>query len=333
MKNLKVEKPILCLGDVNPDIILPYGDSKANMRRLAQGLPVTGESTEAQIFSGGSIGNTASGLARLGGNCYFAGKAGLDSYGQFCKEDFEKDGVGTDYLVLDPNIPTVVVMAVVDEDKERFLYVFPNENQSHLQLKPEDLPDDLIEKISWVHTTGFMLRHNPAADTVVEFMEKCHEAGKIVSLDLNLRIELNPFTEEFKNRIERLVAISDVLLGSGTEEFMPLTGASTPQEAARMLANENRMVISRFGANGVEIYANGKEDYVDCYKVNVVDTVGAGDAFNAGFMAAVSRGEDLKFAVQYACAAAGYTLQKVGARTMPDNETILKFMQETEVNR
>ena len=57
MKNLKVEKPILCLGDVNPDIILPYGDSKANMRRLAQGLPVTGESTEAQIFSGGSIGN------------------------------------------------------------------------------------------------------------------------------------------------------------------------------------------------------------------------------------------------------------------------------------
>lgn len=330
MKNLVVEKPILCLGDVNPDIILPYGDSKANMRRLAQGLPVQG-ATQATILSGGSIGNTASGLARLGADVHFAGKAGLDSYGKFVKKDFEKDGVKTEYLSLDPAISTVVVMAVVDEDKERFLYAFPNENPSHLQLKAEDLPDELIEKISWVHTTGFMLRHNPAADAIVDFMERCHKAGKIVSLDLNLRIELNPFTDEFRSRIQRIANISDILLGSGTEEFMPYTGASTPEEAAKMLASEDRMIVSRFGADGVQLYANGEMSFIPCYKVNVLDTVGAGDAFNAGFIASVSRGDDLKFAVKFGCAAAGYTLQKLGARTMPDNDTILKFMNETEI--
>ncbi|MBO1678244.1 carbohydrate kinase family protein [Bittarella massiliensis (ex Durand et al. 2017)] len=329
MVQLKTEKPILCLGDVNPDIILPYGESRQIMDAVARGeADVNSPRPEISVQGGGSVGNTASGLGRLGMPVFFAGMAGHDSFGQFIKEDFEKDGVDTRYLTLNPDIPTVIIMAVVGEDKNRVIYVYPPENPSHLQLRPQDLPDEIIPQIGWVHTTGFMLRDNPAADTVIGFMEKCAAAGILVSFDLNLRIETNPLTEEFQQRVMRIVNISNLLLGSGVEEYMPLTGKGDPEAAARSLVTPDRVVISRAGAAGVHYYTDEEEGFLPTFDVEVVDTVGAGDGFNAGFISAAARGLPLRDCVDWGNATACYTISHKGARTVPPREVIEKFMRD-----
>lgn len=333
MKNLKTDLPILCLGDANPDLIIPYGDTKINLDLLSKGLPADpSRQSNITVLGGGSIANTASGLGRLGTPVYFAGKVGNDSFGQFCRDDLKNDGVNTDYMVLDPDIPTVIIMAVVDEAKDRYIYIYPENHPSHLMLQKGEIPDELIEKIDWVHTTGFMLRDNPSADTIVEFIEKCHAAGKIVSLDLNLRIENNPMTEEFVSRIMRIVNCSDVLLGSGIEELMPLSGEDTPKKAAQHFAKD-RVVVSRFGGDGVEVYHDGKMDFVPCFKSEIADTVGAGDSFNAGFISSVARGDDVVTATRFANGAASYVLGRVGARNMPSRQVVEEYIASAVENK
>ena len=331
MKSLKTDKAILCLGDINPDIIIPYGESRQIMDAIARGEEVDNTyRPDPTIQSGGATANTASGLARLGMPVYFAGKAGKDYYSDFLKEDFHKDGVMTDYMACDPAISTVAVFAVVSEDKNRILYAFPPVHPSHLQLVPEDLPDELMDKIGWVQTTGFMLRENPAADTVIGFLEKCKAHGGItISFDLNLRIEVSPFTDEFKARVNRCVELADVLLGSGKEEYVPLSGKATPEEACKYYADQGKVVICRAGAAGVEYYQGNEHGFLPTFDVEVVDTVGAGDAFNAGFIASVARGLDLHDAVMHGNAAACYAIGKVGARTVPSWDVVEEFIEKT----
>ena len=69
MIELRTEKPILCIGDVVPDIILPYGASQRVLAAVTRGEPITGEQKSAEFAAGGSIGNTAHGIAVLGGKC------------------------------------------------------------------------------------------------------------------------------------------------------------------------------------------------------------------------------------------------------------------------
>ncbi|MRR29857.1 carbohydrate kinase family protein, partial [bacterium] len=125
MIELRTDKPILCIGDVVPDIILPYGASQRVLAAVARGETINGEQKSAEFAAGGSIGNTAHGIAVLGGKSWFAGKVGNDYFGRFLKQTFESVGVDTRFLILDDEIPTSMVFAVLGDDNDRITYVIP----------------------------------------------------------------------------------------------------------------------------------------------------------------------------------------------------------------
>ena len=330
MISLKTEKPVLCLGDVNPDLILPYGQARAVLDAVAEGKKVEKNKEGAHVECGGSIGNTTSNLAKLGVDTWFAGKVGQDAFGRFLKNDFEKDGVNTKYMIEDPDSFTCIVSAVIGLDSERVVFVWPRSNAAHMQLRPEDLPDSLIDEIGWVHSSGIMLREQPAAETIVSFLEKCASKGVIVSFDLNLRFESAGIDENFRKLIDRVIKASNVLLGNGVEEFMPLTGAVDPEAAAKMLVSDKRAVVIRGGKIGAFLYTDTDRFESKAYAVKVVDKVGAGDSFDSGFIAAAVRGLPLQDTIVWGNAVACYTLQFKGARTGPTYEKLMQFLKDFE---
>lgn len=326
MIDLRTAKPILSIGDVCPDIILPYGESRRMMAFHAHGESNHCAQKTADIFAGGSVANTAHGIAVLGGTSWFSGKAGNDYFGKFLLEEFEKAGVDTRYMILDEAIPTSMVIVVVDENQNRINYAIPRHGASQHLLMKNDLPDTLLDEIGWLHTSGILLRENPAAETILELMEGCHHRGIPVSLDLNFRIEAVG-DSDYVNCIRRGIASSHVLFGSGEEELMPLTGAATIEDAARALVTEDRLVVCRGGSRGADLYLpDGKTSHCAAFTVPVVDTLGAGDAYNAGFIAAVVEGRSLEEANLWGNAVAGFKVMHSGARNFPSRRQLDEFI-------
>ena len=320
-------KPVLCLGDVCPDIILPYGETKAVMEAAARGEAVDAPQRGASIQPGGSVGNTAAGMARLGTPVLFAGTAGDDSLGRMLRDDLAREGVDVSLLRLDPQIATIMILVVVEADGGRVPFALPPSGASHLQLVPEQLPGDLPRRISWAHTTGMNLTEEPAAAATLDFLAACKAAGVPVSLDINSRIESmgNP---RFLENLRRAADCCTVLLGSGPDELMPLAGADSPEAAARQLTRPGRAVVCRMGAGGATVYADGGSWHQDAFPVAVADTIGAGDAYNSGYLAAVWRGLAPREANRWGCAAGSACTSVRGARGCPTLPKLLDLLAQ-----
>ncbi|NMC83647.1 MAG: sugar kinase [Anaerolineaceae bacterium] len=308
-------KPILCLGDSCADILIPYGAAK-------NGVDIPSEFT-----CGGAVANTASGLGRLGAGCAFLGKAGDDYFGRTMKTALAEDGVDTQWFFLEKSLSSVMILVVIDEKNDRFPFLMPRENPSHLELYDADLPDDLLEQISCVHTTGLMLFEEPAAETVCRLLARCADHGVKVSLDINLRIETAKRDRRF---LAQALQYTDYLLGSGAEELVPLTGISDPLAAARSLVTEKRTVVCRMGEQGSIAFDRSGEYACGAFPVAVVDTLGAGDAFNSGFLWALSQNQPLAQANRAGCAAAALNLTQRGARHCPTEKELLSFLASAE---
>ncbi|GAP12411.1 sugar kinase, ribokinase family [Longilinea arvoryzae] len=308
-------KQILCLGDACADIIIPYGAAKIGVDK------------PLEFSCGGTAANTASGLARLGAGCAFLGKAGDDFFGRTMKNALEKDGVDTKLFTLDKNLSSIMILAVIDENNDRFPFLMPRERPSHLQLYDADIPEGLLDQISFVHTTGLMLFEEPAAGTVCRFLEKCAGRGIRVSLDINLRIET---LNRNKKYLYQALECTDYLLGSGLDEFVPLTGIGDPFKAARSLVTDKRAVVCRMGNKGSIAFDRLGAYGCGAFPVEVVDTLGAGDAYNSGFLWALSKEKDLQFANQAGCAAAAINITRQGARNCPDEKELVFFLQTYE---
>ncbi|MGB8215569.1 MAG: sugar kinase [Anaerolineales bacterium] len=304
-------KQILCLGDACADIIIPYGTAKKGMNAAPE------------FTCGGASANTASGLGKLGASCAFLGKAGEDYFGRTMKTALEKDGVDTKYFILDKDLSSVMIMVVIDENNDRFPFRIPREKSSYLELYDADIPEDVLEQISFVHTTGLMLFEEPAAGTVCRFLEKCARQGKGISLDINFRIEIANLDRKY---LYQAMECADYLLGSGIDEIVPLTGISDPIKAAKSLVTKKRTVVCRMGDKGSIAFDSLGEYGSGAFSVEVVDTLGAGDAFNSGFLWALSKGKPIQSANQTGCAAAALNLTKRGAHNCPNEKELLSFM-------
>ena len=298
---------VLVVGDTNADleIRLPSGTHRE-----------THANPDPQLFGGGSAANTAAALARLDVPCRFAGAVGDDSFGRFAVESLTKVGVDTALVTVAPGEPTVTVVAVVQPDGDRLIYVWPPSGGAHGALQPSDAVDAVLGS-TWLHVSGICLRLQPARDAVLAAMQRARADGIPVSFDLNLRLENWGWEAGFREVVAAAVEHADVVLGAASDEIGPLAGIDDPIEAARALAGADRLVIARLGAAGAVACSANEVVTVPGFEVAVVDTVGAGDAFDAGFIAARLRGEDVAGAVRWGNAVAGLTVSRPGARSSP----------------
>lgn len=291
MSREQVKGAIVCAGDIVPDILIPYGQTLDAIAKLSDGCVTT---SNPSLRPGGAVANTAAVLGKLGMCPIMLGGLGSDEYGDYLLSHMKDCKVQTEYVFRQPERMSLV-LAVLDNSGERVLYLYNGPGAKLPELSEDTLPYDLIPKIGWLHTNGF------ANNATVDFMERCRAAGAMVSFDLNLRCETFDLDKVRRRRLERAVQASNVILGSGAEEFSPLTGETDIIVAAKVLCNGERVVVARDGANPIHLFDHEAYQCIPVTPVKAVNKVGGGDAFNAGFIAAYALGHSAVEAVRWGC--------------------------------
>ena len=313
---------VLTLGDVNVDMVI----------RLPQRVPgQMPQLTPPTLFGGGSVANVAVALARQGVAVGFVGTVGDDGFGRFALDDLVGEGVDVTYL-RQVNAFTTTVFALIEPDGERLVTAWPPQNAAHTFLRPQDVEAIDFSRAAWLHTSGMVMRASPVREAALHAMALARAAGVPVSLDLNLRLELWGWGDNIRETITRAVALADVVFGSAEEEIVPLAELNDHAQAAQALADGARTVIARLGAGGaLVITPDGRAQHVAGFPTRVVDTLGAGDAFDGGFIAARLAGEDTVEATRWGNATAAWKIAHHGARGLPSRQDVAHVLAEGRV--
>lgn len=303
--------PVLCFGDICADLLIPYGQAL-----VAQTEAVDPEALTVRFSHGGSVANTAVTLSRLGAPALFLGTAGQDAFGRALKEGLEAEGVDASLLMLKQNDMTTMVLLVLDEQGERVPFAFPRVRASQHDVTADQIPGDILSRISWMHSSGMTLRENPAAANQLSLMHRCHEAGIPVALDVNARLEsLEDAT--FARNMQEALSCCDLLFGSAEDELCPLVNETNPDRAARKLLDMVPMVVARRGELGAVVYTRTGIYASPAFRVPIRDRVGAGDVYDGAFLAALLSGCSPEEANRRACAAGAWCVSHFGGRSGP----------------
>ena len=315
-------KPVLCLGDICADLIIPYADALK-----AKADPCSVLNTDVRPAEGGSAANTACALARLQIPVMFCGTCGNDAYGQMLKNGLEREGVDTKLLRMDADKPTQLVLLVLNEQNDRTAFACPAHLGSQHAILPTQIPDDITERISWLHVNGMLLREDPAASTQLDLMRRCRAAGVPVSFDINVRVEALQNPAFFRN-VQLAMERADYILGSAIDEIPMLANERDAELSARKLGENGAVVIARSGAQGADLYRGDRRLHSPAFSVTVADTVGAGDTFDGAFIAAILSGKRDADALREANAAAAICVSKPSGRGSPTRAELDAFLAE-----
>lgn len=320
---------VIVIGDACVDVtvslasVINYGDDEYNSDRLK---PI--------LTGGGTSANTAVALSKLGVPTAFMGTIGDDYGGRFMLKEFAQNDINTDFTIVDKS-NTIFVFAFIDPSGERTLWGFPREDCSYARLDLDRIDMGKVRTASWVHSSGMAyMTEGSIRENLPLIFKAAYEAGVPTSFDLNTRVgdpeKLDP---RIRKAVEETLPYVKYLLGSAKDEFYSFHPMEDWRDSVRFFATEGRCVISRMGGEGAFFVADGREELQSPYEVKVTNTTGAGDAFNAGFIAGILGGLSLPEAVLQGSAVAGYKVTGNSSRHTPDQAQLKEFMANTPRKR
>ena len=224
---------------------------------------------------GGAPANVAVGLARLGVESALVSKVGDDPFGDFLLERLRDEGVKT-YISRDAEKHTGVVFVQLIGAKPEFILY---DGVAYFNLKPEDVEAVLLENAEVVHFGTVLFAREPSRSTLFGVLGGLK--GKVpLSYDVNIRPDLwRGREEEMLRDIERALKLADIVkLGDGELEYLRNNGVSLDDFNFKLLA-------VTLGEKGSELTSGGVRVHVPAYRVEPLDTTGAGDAFMAALLA------------------------------------------------
>lgn len=294
-------RPIIAVGDlvwdvlVKPDgILLPGGDTTG---RIA-------------LAPGGSAANVAAWIARAGMPAGFVGKVGADIFGDLIVEDLEREGVAL-HASRAAAHDTGVILVLIDRQGQRSMVT----NQgADFQLVPEDLPVEALRSCGHVHITAWSLFTDPPRAAAAQAAQIAKAAGASVSFD---PASYQMIREMGHDAFERITADLPIdMLFPNRDEGEVLTGEREPPAIARALGRRypGAIVVLKLDRDGCYVLANGHAQGYPASDDPVVDATGAGDAFDAAFIARYMRDRDLAAAARFANMVAGWVVAHHGAR-------------------
>jgi ribokinase len=303
---------ILVVGSVNMDLVV----------RAAE-MPQGGQTVLGEGFvtaSGGKGANQAVAVARQGCKCVFLGRVGNDAFGRTLTENMKAEGIDCHCLLTTDDAPTGVAMIIVDAKGENSIVVASGAN---FRVTPDDVyhNEHLFKQASVV-----LLQLELPLPTVV--------AARVLAAKHKCKVVLDP-APAVRTLPPELCDVDVLTPNSG--EAQTITGESiVPQQeersdkllAAELLRRGAKAAVLKLGARGCLVMtAEGEINRHGPYKVEIVDTTAAGDAFTASLAAGMARGLDLVEAARFANAAGALACTRLGAQgSMPTMQEIQNLM-------
>lgn len=296
------------------------------------------EATTFERFVAGAEANVAVGLARLGHSVAFVGRVGADGFGEVIARRLRGEGVDIADLAIDPDAPTGLMF------RERRMIgpaqvVYARRDSAGSRLTKAEV-ERAMARLShdgprWIHLTGITPALSPVARAATErAIALARAADLTISLDLNLRRRLWP-DDAAAPVLRALAAEADVILGS-PDEFAVLTHLTAdhdPAELARAALQLGPSVaMVKLGAAGaLAVDRDAPDEAIVRLALPlpvVVDPVGAGDAFCAGFIAARLDGADLAVALEMGNACGAAATSAIGDQTgLPDRAELASLLR------
>jgi fructokinase len=277
-----------------------------------------------EIHAGGVTANNLTQVARLGATTGWLGLIGDDENGRIIQKAFKDDGVDLSGIEITKGEYSSLTWIPVDAEGERCIYMFPNVTGkiSVFQVRNRFAPH--IKAAKHFHTEASQLHIAP----VKEALHVARDAGVRTLFDLdvspNFFAQSNLGTQEELAEALKLVDVLKPCKAAARE----LTGdADYEKIATKLLKLGPKLVAITMGNDGCLIASDKEKAQVPAFKVDVVDTTGAGDAFMGGLSYALLQGWDFKKVGTFANACAALCCTKVGARAMSKRDDVIAFIK------
>ena len=302
--------------------IVVFGSFVVDLTSRSAGLPVPGQTILGSSFKmgpGGKGSNQAVAAHRAGANVTLVTKVGKDVFGKVATDFYKSEGMNVDYILEDDNRETGVALILVDENSAQNEIVVVPAACSNITLDEVEKCRPLIENAAIV-----LLQHEINFDAQYKVIDIAHKAG--------VKIVLNP-APACEVPAEILAKIDTVT--PNETEAQVLTGVEVKtledaEKAAKVFLEKGvKNVVITMGSLGAFATDGKKSELVPRLNVNAIDTTGAGDAFNGGFVMALSEGRDLFEALRYGNATGALSVTKLGtAPAMPMRAEIDAMVKE-----
>lgn len=262
---------------------------------------------QAALRVAGAESNTAQYLADLGHATAWASRVGADPLGDKVVASIRDSGVDTRWVLRDPQAPTGVFFK--DPDGEQTEVFYYRSDSAATRLSPDDLDQVDFARLDVVHVTGITpALSSSCAATVQAVFERAAAAGALRSFDVNYRPRLwEPDTAP--SALHDLAARADVVF-VGLDEAAQLWDTHTPEQLRHMFGR-TRLVV-KDAAIGATLFESTRRWFVPAQPVDVVEPVGAGDAFAAGFLSGLLRSKAPEECLRLGHRVAGLALGTIG---------------------
>lgn len=300
---------ILVAGEINPDLILS-GDVIPEFNQTEKLVD------SAALTVGSSSAIFACGAARLGLRVAFIGVCGDDVFGHFMLDEMEQRGVDVSNVILREDGQTGLSV-ILNQGVDRAIL-------THLglidALRASDIPDHLLQQTRHLHVASYFLQTRLQPDLAALF-QRSRSFGLTTSLDTNY----DPSEKWFG--FDELLSATDIFFPNKTEA-LAITGHEDIESAAKQLASKSRVVAIKLGADGAVLQTGDKTILAPSIPVKVVDTVGAGDTFDAGFLYGYLRGWGMEKTLRLAAVCGALSTQASGGTAaQPTLDQAMAFLK------
>lgn len=277
-------------------------------------------------YLGGSSANMAVGLARLGARAGMISCLGADSLSEFLVDFLNAEKVETTHIQTRAGfLPSLSLTEVSPPD--RFPQVFYRHQAADTLLALRDADLDYLASARMFVTNGTSLCASPSRESTYLALERAHNAGCRVVLDVDFRAMSWPSPVEAGLAIRLALPWVDVLIGNQPE--LMLAAGTTTLEAAisKLQAHHIPIIVSKLGEQGTRVYTGEETVFLPPYPVDVGTTIGAGDGFAAGFLYALLQNLSMEESLQYGNAAAALVVSRLScSEAMPTLEELRDFL-------
>ena len=302
----------LCLGGVCADLVC----------QPIPALPAQGQLVETdgiELSLGGCAANTAFNLARLDVSTGIAACIGQDLFGTFIRQTLEATGVDTTGLVHAPDASSASAAVINVHGEDRRFIAHAGSNRL---LSPALIPEGLMESAAVLYIGGFLMLDGLEGPDMLKRLAQARSAGTRIVLDVVQVADANAMA-----RLSAILPYVDVFLPNN-DEAAELTGCRKPWEQADAFraAGAHTVVITS-GQRGAHLVSDNTRLHIGAYSTDVVGSTGAGDAFDAGFIAALLEDQDLPTCLRWGSALGASCVRSSSATgSVFNRDEALQFM-------
>jgi sugar/nucleoside kinase (ribokinase family) len=305
---------VVTFGDLCVDVVLSGRDVTPQFGQVEKLVD------DYTVEMGGSCSIFACQAARLGLRVGILGRVGPDDFGRLILRRMNESGVDTSHVIVDPNLKTGMGVALCRENDRAILTYLG----SISAIRPDDVTDEFIGSARHLHHGSFFL-HTQLRPHVPAIFLRARALGMSVSLDTNW----DP-ADQWGPPLPETLSLTDVLMPNDQEALRISRCANLKDAVTWFQARGVRVITIKKGVDGAEVHSGAEQYHLATTPVTGGDSIGAGDSFDAGFLAGWLRGMPLEQCLRLGCICGrGVAAKAGGVEGQPTWETVTQSHQQS----